>query len=600
MSSDVAPSRSMNRTSPILLLALLLIVIIKVAAQPLTRVVAIGALLMTIGVVIYVLIGGRFAVAAREWIARSPLNWRGTWIATPVLPFPRPATDEPPATTRVIAYDLLALFVIALGIRCLWMVVVPPWQAPDEPDQFTYVTHLAEQHTLPHTPYRKYPGYPKENTTSWTLTLLGDLSSLGLSAPHSLAYLPITYDYRDARAYRGSDADRRSAAAGLASSNPPLYFLYSVPAYLLFKAAPILSRLFAVRFASAVLGALSCVFGYLLAYELRRTRRWGWSLGLCMALLPMYVFVTSMVNNDVAMDLGATTLIWLTVRTWQQHEFSARFALVIGIISGLTLLTKPTVVPIVILTGIIILIKIIPTLRSSWQSVRTKLLALGAYAIGAIAVYSPWAFLNFHYNGVVGFGAIRLAPLIRFLSGGTTVAAASPPSAGEAGQSFAVISLWQYFQREQSRGWGYFYTLLIRDFWGNFGWLDAPLPDRAFILIVVVYIIGGIGLLVQFVRQSKRRGMILLMLAFIVGQALFLFIGVDYFRGFARIGSEFGLQGRYFFPIVAPLLFLLLSGWDHLCAEHPIALRLAPVAMAALQLVALATLFLRYYGVEIG
>lgn len=537
---------------------------------------------------------------ARDGIARSPLNRRGAGRAMPALPFPRPAADEPPATRRVIVRDLLVLFVIALGIRCLWVVAVPPWQAPDEPDQFTYVTHLVEQHGLPHAPYPNYPQYSQENTTSWTLTLLGGLSSLGSSAPHSLPYLPIAYDYRDARAYRGAEAERRSAAAGRASSNPPLYYLYNVPAYLLFDAAPILSRLFAVRFASAVLGALSCVFGYLIAYELRRTRRWGWSLGLCMALLPMYVFITSTVNNDVAMDLCATALIWLAVRTWQQREFSPRFALALGITSGLTLLTKPTVVPVVIVTGIITLIKIIPALRSSWRSAQTKLLAFGAYMGSAIAVYSPWLFLNFRYNGVVGFGAIRLAPLIRFVSGGTAVAAASPTSAGEAVQSFAAISLWQYFQHEQSRGWVYFHSLLIRDFWGNFGWLDAPLPDRAFTPIVIVYIIGGIGLLMQFVRQSKRRGMILLMLAFIVGQALFLFIGVDYYHGFVHTGSEFGLQGRYFFPIIAPLLFLLLSGWDHLCAEHPIALRLAPVAMAALQLVALATLFLRYYGVEMG
>ncbi|MDQ2785613.1 MAG: DUF2142 domain-containing protein [Chloroflexota bacterium] len=544
---------------------------------------------------------------ARHWIARSPLSRRVAWIETPTLPFPRPAADEPPATRRVIVRDLLALFVLALGIRCLWVVAVPPWQAPDEPDQFTYVSHLVEQQRLPYASYPNYPEYSEENTTSWGLTLLGGLSSLGSSAPHNLPYLPIAYDYQAARAYRGAGTDRWSFAAGRATPYPPLYYLYSAPAYLLFKAAPILSRLFAVRFASAVLGALSCVFGYLIAYELRRTRRWGWSLGLCMALLPMYVFITSVVDNDVAMDLGATALIWLTVRAWQQREFSPRLALALGITSGLTLLTKPTVVPVVIVAGIVVLIKVLPALRSSWRSAQTKLLAFGAYAASAIVVYSPWAFLQYrYYGGVIGLGSIPFTPFVRFLIGGTTVGAAALQPSGAAAHlspappSIATISFLRYIQYEKSRGWMHFYALLIKDFWGNFGWLDAPLPDRAFIPILIVYVIGGIGLLVQFVRQSRRRGIILLLLAFIVAQSLFLFVGVNYLRGYANTGVEFGLQGRYFFPIIAPLLFLLLSGWDHLCAEHPIALRLAPVAMAALQLVALATLFFRYYGVEIG
>ncbi|MDQ6601631.1 MAG: DUF2142 domain-containing protein, partial [Chloroflexota bacterium] len=351
-------------------------------------------------------VGGCFAVAAltlplgqpdaasvfqraRVRIAQSRLNRVIARIKPATLSLPR-AAEEQIATRRLIVRDLLVLFVVAFGIRCLWAVVVPPWQAPDEPDQFTYVTHLAEQHEIPHAPYPDYPAYSKENTTSWDLTLLTRLSTLGSSSAPNLPYYPIAYDYHDARTYRGADTDRRSAAAGRASSNPPLYYLYSTPVYLLFEAAPILSRLFAVRLGSAVLGALSCVFGYLLAYELRRTRRWGWSLGLCMALLPMYVFITSTVNNDVAMDLCATALIWLTARAYRQRAFSPRLAFALGITSGLTLLTKPTVFPIVVVAGIVVLIKIIPALHSSWQFARTRLSALGAYAASAIAVYGPW------------------------------------------------------------------------------------------------------------------------------------------------------------------------------------------------------------------
>jgi uncharacterized membrane protein len=162
------------------------------------------------------------------------------------------------------------------------------------------------------------------------------------------------------------------------------------------------------------------------------------------------------------------------------------------------------------------------------------------------------------------------------------------------------MSLWRYLEITKGRGWDYFYGLLVRDFWGNFGWLDAPLPARVFLPIVAVYIIGGIGACIQLGLQPQRRDVLLLLLGFLVMQALFLFIGLDYFAGYVLGGAAFGLQGRYFFPVLAPLLFVLLSGWDHLCTENGLALRLAPLGMACLQLIGLTTILARYYGVTIG
>jgi 4-amino-4-deoxy-L-arabinose transferase-like glycosyltransferase len=375
---------------------------------------------------------------------------------------------------------------------------------------------------------------------------------------------------------------------------------------LLFKASPILARLYAARCGSAIFGALSCVFGYLLAYELRQTRQWGWALGFCMALLPMYVFMTAVVNNDAALNLAGAALIWLAVRIYRRDVFSVPLALGLGVTSGLALLTKQTIAPVVIVGGIVVLIKIIPSLRSAWQETRTRLIALAAYGGSFVAVYGPWLFFRFHYFGDFGLGAILLSPIVRFFTGGTPVAAASSPSVESlsgslsSSTSLAVISLWHYVEITKARGWAYFQDLLVTNFWGNFGWLDAPMPDRVFIPIVVVYIIGCVGVLIQLGLQRKRRGELFLLLAFLIAQALFLFIGLDYFEGYVRSGAAIGLQGRYFFPILAPLLFLLLSGWDHLCKENGLVLRLAPLGMACLQLIGMATICARYYGVAIG
>jgi len=488
-------------------------------------------------------------------------------------PAPSPASSG--ANRRMhLMRDLMLVFAIALGARVIWAVVVPPWQAPDEPDHYIYISHIVEQKEIPHPPFVKAPEYPPEWEVSAGQTFFGQLSTVVNGGVGIIPFVPIVYDYRTAQTYETSVEARRSAAGARATPYPPLYYLFEAAPYWLFRDAPILSRLFAVRCGSAVLGALSCVFGYLMGYEIRRQRRWGWAVGLCMALMPMYAFITATVNNDAGADLGATIIIWLTVRMYRQHDASRPLALALGIASGLALATKPSIIAIVAVAGLVVVANALSTLRRSWRSVKVAFMTLGAYTAGMIATYGPWALFRVHYYGDVGRSGTGATAAVRY-------------------------SLISYLGIKRSQGGIYFDWLLLKSFWGDFGWLDAPMPERIFTPIGVLYMVGALGLLVQLVLQPQRRRALSLLLGMLAAQAIFLFIGVDY-QTLLKTGALVGLQGRYFFPILAPLLFLLLSGWDHLCREHPLALRFAPVFMLWLYLVGLATVLARYYGVVIG
>lgn len=545
---------------------------------------------------------------ARSWIGRYRPGARfAGWRDGALRPLSCPSAVEPMPTRRAIVSDLLLVFVVALGVRCIWAVIVPPWQGPDEPDHYVYAAHIANQGRIPHVPFPPYPAYPIEVGRSWGLTLFGDVSRLGNAGPPNLAYLPIAYDYAAARSYTAPFQERLSDAGARRTGDPPLYFLLEAVPYLLFKNAPILSRLFALRVGSGVLGALSCVFAYLLAYELRRQRSWGWAIGLCMALMPMYAFIAGTVNNDVGVDLFAGALTWLIARAWRRPTLSLPLALAIGVTSGLALLTKATALPIILIAGIIVLIKAFPLLRASRRALRARAAVLGTYAGGVIAMYAPWLLFWYRYYNEIRILTIPIAPFVRFLSGATTVAASPTrgPEMAIHGPSIVTFlathtSLLDYLRYETDSSWVRVQNVLLKTFWGDFGWLDAPLPDHVFTPIVVAYLIGGVGLLIQFALQPKRRGMLLLLVGMIVAQVVFLFIGVDWYQSFRHEGIEFGLQGRYFFPVLAPLLLLLLSGWEHLAGERGIILRLAPFCMAVLQLIALATILSRYYGVEVG
>jgi hypothetical protein len=247
-------------------------------------------------------------------------------------------------------------------------------------------------------------------------------------------------------------------------------------------------------------------------------------------------------------------------------------------------------------------IKVFPVLGAPRRAIYTRAAALGIYVAGVVALYAPWMLARYHYFGNLQLLTVPVTALARLLNGATQVAAspATPVRSPIALLSSAHFSLSDYLLHEKMLGWSHFQTLFFRNFWGNFGWLDVPIADRVFVPIMIVYIIGGIGIVLQCTLQRERRGMLLLLVGMVIAQVAFLFIGVDWYTTFRNTGMEFGLQGRYLFPVLAPFLFLLLSGWDHLCAEHPVALRLAPVAMGALQLIALATVFFHYYGVEIG
>jgi predicted membrane protein DUF2142 len=510
----------------------------------------------------------------------------------------QPVAPDPPPTRSAIRRDLALVFVIAFGVRLLWLTITPPWQAPDEPDHYTYVSHLAEQAEIPHPPYPPYPWYPEEFTQSSVQTFFGKISAqAGGTQAAELPHLPISYDYATARTYTGSQQDRLTAAGGRATSYPPLYYLFAAIPYKFFQHAPILARLFAVRFGSAILGALTCVFGYLLAYEVRRERRWGWALGLSLAFLPMFVFITATANNDAAMDLGATVLIWLLVRLYRREAIAPPTALAVGLASGLTLLTKPGPFPVVAAVGVFILVRSFPLLGKPLHFSRQRLGALGGYVTGGLLSYGPWVLFRFVYYHDLSAGLGSLTSVFRALTGITQVAAASGESAPLAKLTYPVSD---YLRHERHLPLEYFQWLFIKTVWGNFGWLEVPMPNRTFTAITVICAIGIVGMIVQLALQPRRRPILLILLAVIAAQVAFLFLVVDYYESYAHSGVNFGLQGRYFFPVLAPALFLLLSGWDHLFRERPIALRLAPFVMVGIQLVGVATILARYYDIVIG
>lgn len=573
-----------------------------------------------------VLAGGYLAAAfvtgAIALLAGVPrVQAGGAWLARAVAPLMARRTAAPPRAGqsrgtvgsgwRGVRGDLAAVFAVALAVRVIWALVVPPWLAPDEFDHYVYAAHVAEQGRLPYPDDERYPPYPVEVGKSADLALVPQLSStLTGMTEASLPYLPVYHDYAAAREYRGKLADRQSAAGARATPYPPLYYLYAAVPYRIAYDTPVITRLYAVRVGSAVLGALACVCGYLFAWESRRgqgARQWGAALGLCMALMPQHGFITASANNDAALFFLCTALCWLLARLWWQSRAAFGLMFALGVVAGAIIVTKPTGLGVVVSVAGLVLLWVLARSWGAWGTLRPRIVAVGAGMAGLLLISTPW----FVYRRLVVDAPRPRAATEIFASwaghftGTITVAAATaadpttaPPALAQAAErTYSFAEYLATIGRHEPEHW---HWLFVRTVWGMFGWLDEPLPARAYAAITVAVVIGLIGLVGLLLVQPPRRPAALLALALVLGQTAFLFVGADYFEGFRRSGFELGLQGRYFLPVLAPYLFLLLSGWQFLLRDRPVGLRLAPLAMLALLLVGFSTLLATYYGVTFG
>ena len=107
-------------------------------------------------------------------------------------------------------------------------------------------------------------------------------------------------------------------------------------------------------------------------------------------------------------------------------------------------------------------------------------------------------------------------------------------------------------------------VILFASFWGDFGWLQYPLPVGLYVALAMVTLIASIGVINAF-RHAKPNERSLL--AFDVASVLLAFFG----SLVPVVGSDWMPQGRYLFPVLLPIVALGVQGLDAWCPPswHP-------------------------------
>ncbi len=475
----------------------------------------------------------------------------------------------------------LALLLLATLLKGLaWSVVVPPWHAPDEQQHFLYGQSVERSQTLRVVPSLWVPLEARQ------LFMLIQFSAVRYGGQP----LDLT-DRADIAAQIAALNDPANQWAAVYDQgrqlikirnftvfHPPLYYMALAAVQWPLEGTSILVRLLACRWLSVVLGLATVALAYGAGRELWPSRPGrALSLATLVSFQPMLTFCTAIVNNEALEITLFSACLLFSLQAIRRGLNGAR-GLTLGALTGLGLLTKISFLSILPLMGLLFARDALLgwRRRAGWQ-------ALGSWIWVALV---PALLAGWWYAEAV-------------LSGGDTLI-----------QSFTArpnrpaVDLLPYLLHY---GWLTIYRPLLYTYWGDFGWLDTPLPGSLWTLLEWATVIAawttGWWLVRRFVtRHACAKENTPAFAVFFLGCAtlavITFYIYLD-FRSMRDLGQPFGIQGRYYLsPIIGQMVWLGIG----FVAPVPARLRrvwmgLVGAGIIALNLYALfGVIAPRYYG----
>lgn len=402
----------------------------------------------------------------------------------------------------------LAVIVAAyLLLAGAYGVRTPAWQTPDEPAHYNYIAQLAADGCCP----LIAPG-------DWDQAYLSELTSSRFD-PARLDRLPAV-QYED--------------------HQPPLYYGLAALVY------PVVGgNLTALRLLSVGIG-LGIVIAAFGIGRLIAPARPAFALlaaGI-VAFVPQHMAVIASVNNDaLAFALVGAAYVLIVVYVLRGVPPWA-----LGLVVGLTALTKLSAI---FLFGLAPLAILLTGLwgRRAGQGIGGLVRHLAAFFIPALGLGAIWWVRN-----LAVYGALDLFGL----------AAHDVVVVGQlrTADHLAAIGGAAYIRD--------LLTTTFNSFWGQFGWMAAPLPPLVYTLIGGGVGLAGLGAGVRGWAGRKTGITDDHTPAIRIVWALF---GVALVVGFAQYGyyntSFVQFQGRYLFPALIPFALMLAWGWEGLAQRVP-------------------------------
>ncbi len=472
---------------------------------------------------------------ARPAAAEAPavaVKQRGARGRSPRAPGARRANIWA-ALRRVPVAAWVCALVACLNAVC-WSIIMPPFQVPDEQDHFAYVQELAESGHIP-IPQREAVYSPEETFA------LQDLEYYNLRRyPQSHAISSIKQQQRLQSDLSKPLPRRGNGGAGVATSQPPLYYALQTIPYAFESGGTILARLQLMRLLSTVLAGLTALFVFLFVREALPGAPWAWTVGgLGVALAPLPAVISGGVYPDALLDAISAARFYCRARGFHRG-WTPRLGAAIGALIILGLLTKLNFIG---LTPGIVLGAIVLTIRQARVSRR---IALRSFAL-AVGVPAVPVFLY------VAFKTLSGNPTVSLASSAINSTLHGPDKMRELGY------IWQlYLPRLPGMANDFIGLFPSRQIWFNglvglYGWFDTSFPSWVYgAAILPASIIAALVIRALVVcRAALRRRLAELVVYLSITFGLMLLIGAASYVYFSTKNSGGSPEARYLMPLLA-------------------------------------------------
>ncbi|MFT4052672.1 DUF2142 domain-containing protein [Microbacterium sp.] len=435
---------------------------------------------------------------------------------------------------------LVAITAAFVCVVALWAILTPLYDSPDEAIHVNSAIRLAEGGGWP------APGDAQLLAMVVAAEAERDVVAEERSTFHELQEAHPGYDGLDQM-----------------TQHPPLYYAYAAAVlhavdYLDIRAD---RALLALRLAGLLFALLLPFFAWSAVRRLTGSPRAAILAAASLLAVPRLANILGSVSNDTLAVAAVSAVVYFGVRmmTGDKSWWS-----VVGMGSTLAvaLLTKSTALPLVGFVGVVLLV---------WPAgLRLGRRLLRATVAMAVASCGGWWWIR----NVLLYGTLQPAGLLYD---------ANPWPEGE-GPSviFFTENLWHR---------------ISNSFWGGFGHLDTPLPYFLTDVITVVC-------LVVVAAFAIRRGPLLWQSVTLAAVPLVCVIALIAMTWPSYVRSQLpsGMQGRYFFVVMVPLIALSTLAWRRLVApsSHRRAGVVLLLSFAFLAALGLGVAFRGFYPAGLG
>jgi hypothetical protein len=451
------------------------------------------------------------------------------------------------AGARRLRGNALRVFAIGFALAAAWALVTPAFESPDESEHFAYTQYLVETGKavdVTSSPQRPSPWSTQE---SWAIDQTRELSTIErpeVKAPWDIHYQR-DWQHNDHNLPKDNGGGYHPAT----SVHSPLYYSLLIPGYLIGRAGTTFDQLFWMRLMSALMGAATAMFTFLLVAELLPRRRGlAVAAGLLVAFLPEFGFISGAINNDNGVNMGCAALTWLMVR-------ALRRGLTVPLALGMGFALVAT--PLMKATGY----ELYPPLALGFLGLiarrhgRRDLALLATLAGAFLVVFLAWGQIRGHFHR----------------DAFTTPGGAQPVQTLQAYGHVKgyLVWLWQVmvpfklpFMRDFTLvHWPFFNIYVMRGFAG-FGWYAIFFPKWVYGVVVIVMfaMLGGGVRLLWVQRRAALRTYLpeILFLATIPIVVVAAFEAAYFTLAIPVDGTS--EQGRYAFPAIAAVAAIVIAG----------------------------------------